>query len=290
MKRALTALACLGLIAADIRPVDIGPEDIRPVTDSSVQPFDVLMALSQADRLPSATARAEAYGRALSYDPTLTDARLGLGKALVDLGDAKQAHGVLAGAGNSVEAQTLRLIVEVELGLREDADTVLRNRFAHYPDARLMNTLGRWLDARGRGREARIAFRRAAPLQRPGLADANVAASWRRHGDAVAAEASYAHAVALDRSDADFERGRRLSILAQGDYTRALAGASGPQSIALLRAGAVRAAGAGELRLARIMLSRAAELSPRHDPVVFSLLQELDRQIGEQASDKPEDG
>ncbi len=285
MRRALVAFACLGLIAAELRV-----DDIRPVTDSSVQPFDVLMALSRAGNLPSPEQRADAYARTLAHDPSLQSARLGLGAALVDMDQAEEARGVLAGAGNSAEAQTLRLVVDVELGLRDDADVVLPNRFARYPDARLMNTLGRWLDARGRGGEARAAFGRAAPLQRAGLAEANAGASWRRQGNAVAAEASYRRAVALDPLDADFERGLRLSVLAQGDYSRALDGASAAQSTELLRAGAVRAVRAGEWRLARIMVARAAELSPRHDPVLSALMQELDEQIRNQSADESEHG
>ena len=280
MRRLLVSLLCLGLIAAD--PPE-APVEVRPVTESSVQPFEVLMELRRARELREPRARARAYQSVLGFDPALVEARLGLGRALVDLGELDAAHAALQGAGGSVEAHTLRLVVAVERGERDDADVVLPNRFAHYPDPRLMNTLGRWLDERGRDAEARNAFRRADALQRPGLADANVGASYFRAGDLDSAQAAYRRAVSRDPSDPGFRRGYRLSLLADGNYEGALAGATGAEADAVLRAGAARALRSGEVRLARLMLERAVALSPRHDPALAALLQQLDEEARHKA-------
>ena len=270
MKR-LTAIAALALLAAEPAPLDV-----RPVLETSVEPFTVLMQLGEARRAAASGDDATAitlYRSLLAVDPGMPDARTGLAASLLAVGKTVEADAALGTAPDPV----IRLLIDSELGRLSDAEAALRDGFRDTRDPRLANALGRRLDDQGRGRDARTAFLRAAPHQRPGVAQNNIGLSFLREGELDRAQAAFAAARALDPEDGLFRRNHRLCALMRGDYATGLDGLRGDDAAPLLREAGAGALSRGETALARLLLDRASDLSVRHDPRIAALQERLDK-------------
>ena len=284
--RALVAgLAALGLLAAEAPTPPTPPTElpgVRLATQAADAPFAAMLALQNAQADLAARRYRAAVGGfrlVLTASPGLEAARRGLAEAALGAGDPHAADAAMEG----LDAPVLRALVDADLGRLDDPETALGTLFDATGDARLLNRLGEWLDDRGRGAEARMAFRRAGDRQRPGLASSNIGLSFLRQGETAKAMAAFERAVAEDPADPAFARNARLCALQRGDYARALDGVAGAQAGPLLREAGAGALARGEFALASLLLERAESLSPRFDPRVDALRRQLDQQRADPA-------
>ena len=271
MRRWLAIIAALGLLAAEPAAVEL-----RAPTPSADAPFAAALNLSQGHAALEARdwARARAsFEAVLMLDPELIEARIGAADAALGAGDLNAADRWLDG----VDAPVTRLLLDARLDRLDDPEGALRSAFEATPDPRLLNTLGRWLDDRGRGEAARQAFMRAHSHQRPGAAHNNVGLSFLRAGNLNLAQSAFDRAVALNAADPVFTRNRRLCALMRHDYAAALSGVSRADAAPVLREAGARALEAGDVRLAALMLTRSETLSVRHDPRLAMLQERLEQ-------------
>lgn len=265
--KAALPLLCALLLAAEA-------PGVRPATQAADAPFAVMMAHAQADAaLQRGDLRAAEAGfrTVLAATPHAPLARRGLADTLLRASRPADAKSVLEG----MDAPVLHALADLALDRTDRPEDALPALFEATGDARLLNALGAWLDDRGRGERARQAFARANGHQRAGLAHNNIGMSFLREGQDARAMQAFERAVAAAPDDALFARNARLCALRLGDYNRALQGLRGEAASPLLREAGAGALARGDAALATLLLERARDLAPRHDPRTAALLQQL---------------
>ncbi|MEP1230063.1 MAG: tetratricopeptide repeat protein [Litorimonas sp.] len=255
--------------------------DIRNIEDSSIDVFDVLSRLPQAEiafENGNYALALQHYRYVHLHDPNQTQAALGYADAALALGKTRLAAQVYGDFTNkNMRAQNGLLLANILDGRIDIPETHLRTYLKTTPsDARLWNMLGHILDKDGRSDEARRAYIQAeAAGQRPGLSANNIGQSYLKQGHIGEALNAFTRASGEAPASHLFDNNRRLTLLLRKDYTQALAQLSSDRASQLLKDAGIIAHRQGEKKLAVYFLEKSIALNPVYDPQAESYLTRL---------------
>jgi len=255
--------------------------DIRPVENSSVDLFEVLSHIPQAQKAFDVGDYALAlqhYRYVYLHDPKQSQAAIGYGDSALALGQNQMAASIYAAfKADNPQAQSGWILSQIMLKKTDNTENKLREQLEiTSDDARLWNMLGRILDTDNRHDEARQAYAMAELSgQRAGLAANNIGQSFLQQGDVNAALSEFTRASLAAPQNRLFDNNRRLSLLLQKDYALALDHLEKNRAAQLLKDAGVIVAAQGETKLAVYFLEKSIALNPVHDQAAQQYLAEL---------------
>ena len=250
--------------------------DIRQVQTDSTDVFEVLTVLQQAKIALSnreyISAR-QGFESVLMHDPNLSQARIGLRRTLIALGDIKAAYPLMTDK-NSADG----IILRIRSGEEKSPLELLRATLQENPDPRLWTLMGQLQDARGDFPSARQAYAMAGLAgARPGLAENNIGHShWLAKECEMALEA-FSKARNLDPTDKQFDNNWRRALVHLGQTHNAIAGLEPERASLFLDQAADKAALENENKLARLLYRKSLDIAPRYNPQTAEKLARLEK-------------
>lgn len=273
MLRLIPISLCLVLpLAAQART---GPRpDIRAVQTDSTDVFEVLAGLGSAQTALTnrdyKSAR-RGFESVLMHDPNLTEARSGLRKTLIAIGDMRAAQPLMT---DMTSADSV--IIRVRSGQVDAPKALLTSTLKVVPDPRLWTLLGQLQDGRGEFLSARQSYAMAGMAgARPGLAENNIGQSHWLADEFELALTAFERATALDPHDTQFDNNRRRALVRLGRTQDAIAGLNAERAGVFLAKAGDKAAGEKEVKLARLLYRKSLDIAPRHNPITAQKLARL---------------
>ena len=248
--------------------------DIRQVQTDSTDVFEVLSTLRRAQNALNTrdyqTAR-QGFESVLMHDPNLQDARDGLRRTLIALGDTTSARALITDM-SSVDG----VIIRVRSGEVEAPIDLLIATLENNPDPRLWTMLGQLQDTQGAFSSARQSYAMAGLAgARAGLAENNIGQSHWLAGEYELALGAFERAVALDPVDTQFDNNRRRTLVQLGRTQDAISELDAHRAGVFLAKAGDKAASENELNLARLLYQKSLDITPRHNPITAQKLTRL---------------
>lgn len=250
--------------------------DIRHVQTDSTDVFEVLTILQQAKTALSnreyLTAR-QKFENVLMHDTELLEARNGLQRTLIALGDIKAAYPLITDM-NSADG----IIIRIRSGEVKSPLELLKTTVQENPDPRLWTLMGQLQDAHGEYSAARQAYAMAGLAgARPGLAENNIGHShWLAKEFEMALDA-FSKARTLDPTDEKFDNNWRRALIHFGQTQDAITGLEAERASLFLDRAADKAVLENENKLARLLYRKSLEMAPRHNPQTAEKLARLEK-------------
>ncbi len=248
--------------------------EIRHVQTDSTDVFEVLLTLRRAQNALKIrdyeTARQE-FESVLMHDPNLEDARDGLRRTLIALGDTTSARTLITDM-SSVDG----VIIRVRSGDVKAPNDFLIATLENNPDPRLWTLLGQLQDTQGAFSSARQSYAMAGLAgARAGLAENNIGQSHWLAGEYDLALSAFEKAVTLDPLDTQFDNNRRRTLVQLGRTQDAISGLGAHRAAVFLAKAGDKAASENESKLARLLYEKSLDIAPRHNPLTAQKLARL---------------
>jgi len=264
------------------------PPEVLPVARSSNGVFDILGPLIDAKAYFEAGQFEDSYknySAVLLHDPDNIDVLFGLAASALALEKgtiAEKAYIKLAKYDLTTEQSIDRfsglVLSETISGRSENPETRLKQALNISPeDFRLWNALGQHYDKEARWRESWKAYQkaRATGFSEAGLHN-NLGMSFLAQKKYKGAVSHFNYAKKLAPSHIQFENNHRFALLMQGDYKMALENIDDDQAGILLSDAGYIAIQREEFILARMLLEKAIDVSPRYNQRAASNLVKLE--------------
>lgn len=241
------------------------PLEIRQVQTDSTDVFAVLSTLQHAKQDLSNRDYLKArqgFESVLTHDPKLTDARTGLRRTLIAIGDIKAARHFITDM-NSVDG----VIIRIRSGEETAPIELLKATLKKNPDPRLWTLLGQLQDSQKEHDLARQSYAMSSLAgARSGLAENNIGYSHWIAGEYELALTAFTKATAQDPYDTQFDNNRRRALIHLGQTQDAISGLDAMRAGLFLTQAADKAAAENEIKLARFLYRKSLEITPRHNP------------------------
>ncbi|MDB2437943.1 tetratricopeptide repeat protein [Hellea sp.] len=279
---------CLCGTAQAKKAVKITAPEVTPVARTSNSAFDEIAPLMDA-RIAFENGQYEKsyqnYSAAFLRDPDNIDILFGLARSGLKIGKndiADKAYNKLASynltAEQSFEQFTGLVLAEVALGTSENPEARLKQALEIAPkDYRLWNALGQEYDGQVRWEESRAAYKKS---RETGFSEAgfrnNLGMSHMAQKNYEYAATYFNEAARLAPQQAQFENNRRFALLMMGNYQAALENAADNDAANILGDAGYIAMQREDYSLARILLEKAIEVSPRYNQRAVLHLEQLE--------------
>lgn len=239
--------------------------NIRQVQTTSTDVFEVLTTLKTAKSALASrdyiTAK-RGFKTVLFHDSTMEDARVGLRRSLMALGEMTEAAKLL---DNTISPDSV--LIQVRLGVVKNPNQRILELLKSESDPRLWTLLGQLQDKSGQFETARQSYAMAGIAgARPGLAANNIGQSHWMAGEYDLALDAFERAISGDPSDTQFDNNRRRSLIRLGRTHEAILGLSSARAGMFLAQAGDQAIADDEIKLARYLYKKSLDLSPRHSP------------------------
>ncbi len=262
--------------------------EVMPVARSSNSAFDLLSPIIEA-RVAFENGRFDEsfknYSAVFLHDPDNIDVLFGLAKSALAIGKneiAIKAYSRLSQydlkAAQAVEQFSGLVLAEVAAGKSEAPESRLKQALELTPnDFRLWNALGQFYDTQSRWNESQQAYKQAAShgFSAAGLNN-NLGMSALAQGNYEIAEHYFEKARDLNPQQTQFENNYRFSLLMQGHYKRALEKLDDSQAGLILGDAGFIAMQREEYVLARLLLEKSIDISPRYNEQAVRNLEKLE--------------
>ncbi|WP_026941116.1 tetratricopeptide repeat protein [Hellea balneolensis] len=281
MKRSLFLIlvfvASLSCSAFAEEATDVPTPEISPIERSSNSVFDLLAPLIEARNFYENGQFEESYqsySAVFLHDPDNIDVLFGLARSALKIGKndiAVKAFIRLSKydlkPGQALEQFAGLVLAETAAGTLENPEARLKQAIKITPnDHRLWNALGQFYDSQNRWDESKTAYGEAhlAGFSLAGLNN-NIGMSYLAQKKYKIAEAYFHRARIANPNQVQFENNHRFSLLMQGKYNRALKNLASAQAGLILSDAGFIALQREEYLLARILLEKSIEVSPRYN-------------------------
>lgn len=262
--------------------------DVLPVARSSTGAFDMIKPLIDANAFFKNGQYEDSYreySTVFLHDPDNVDVLFGLAESALYLGKGSIAEKAftrlakykLTPAQSSAQFSGL-VLAEIASGISENPEARLRQALNISPDnPKLWNALGQELDAQARWSEAWDAYQQASAKggSQAGFHN-NLGMSFLAQKKYKGATSHFSFAVRLAPHQKQFENNRRFALLMTGDYRAALENVREDQAAILLADAGYIAMQREEFTLARALLEKAIEVSPRYNERAALNLEKLE--------------
>lgn len=262
--------------------------EVMPVARSSNSAFDLLSPLIEA-RIAFENGHFDEsfknYSAVFLHDPDNIDVLFGLAKSALAIGKneiAIKAYSRLSQydlkAAHAVEQFSGLVLAEIAAGKSEAPEIRLKQALELAPtDFRLWNALGQFYDTQSRWNESQQAYIQAASngFSAAGLNN-NLGMSALAQENYKMAENYFEKARDLNPHQMQFENNHRFSLLMQGHYKRALEKLDDAQAGLILGDAGFIALQREEYVLARMLLEKSIDISPRYNEQAVSNLEMLE--------------
>jgi len=245
--------------------------DVRPLEQNSTDIFSILQILMEArqafDEKDYETA-ARGYDILVKYDPLMVEPIIGLAKSQLALNRSDLAEDLLLKTSISTAEIDILTAIATAMNLPPtDSELFLNDAVIKYPDSRLWNFLGDIFIKKGKWQKASYAFQAAEQAgQRPGLLSNNLGLLALHMGEFNLASQHLNEAVSTATHSIKFDNNRRLALLLNGDYIKALKDLTQDRSANLLTDAGFIAAKRGDKLLAKHLLVKGVAVSPKYNP------------------------
>lgn len=261
--------------------------EVRPIQRSTTDVFSILTRLISADKNFAAGIYHKSYAdyaAVILHDPAHKAALLGLGNSALAIGkndDALIAFKTLGKMDLSPEnnrAQFIGLaLAEVQSGLIEDPEQRLKTALEIAPDdPRLYNGLARIYEHEARWSESWSAYQKAYEA---GDSEANfhnnLGLSLLRQQKYKGAASHFDYAKKLKPKQAQYNRHHRFALLLDGQYTQALQDIPEDKAGEFLGEAGRVALSREDYPIARRLLEKAIDISPRYNQRAAQDLEKL---------------
>lgn len=282
----LSASLCGAAAAEDV--TENHASEVMPVARSSNSAFDLLSPIIEA-RVAFENGRFDEsfknYSAVFLHDPDNIDVLFGLAKSALAIGKneiAIKAYSRLSQhdlkAAQAVEQFSGLVLAEVAAGKSEAPESRLKQALELTPnDFRLWNALGQFYDTQSRWNESQQAYKQAEShgFSAAGLNN-NLGISALAQGNYEIAEHYFEKARDLNPQQTQFENNYRFSLLMQGHYKRALEKLDDSQAGLILGDAGFIAMQREEYVLARLLLEKSIDISPRYNEQAVRNLEKLE--------------
>lgn len=282
----LSAILCGGAAAEDV--AESYASEVMPVARSSNSAFDLLSPIIEA-RVAFEYGRFKEsfknYSAVFLHDPDNIDVLFGLAKSALAIGKneiAIKAYSRLSQydlkAAHAVEQFSGLVLAEVAAGKSEAPESRLKQALELTPnDFRLWNALGQFYDTQSRWNESQQSYKQAAShgFSAAGLKN-NLGMSALAQENYEMAEHYFEKARELNPQQTQFENNYRFSLLMQGHYKRALEKLDDSQAGLILGDAGFIAMQREEYVLAKLLLEKSIEISPRYNEQAVRNLEKLE--------------
>ena len=277
--------------AKDIRPTPY--PDVLPVARSSTGAFDMIKPLIDANAFFKNGQYEDSYrnySAVFLHDPDNIEVLFGLAESALYLGKGaiaekayiRLAKHELTPAQSSAQFSGLTL-AEIASGTSENPEARLKQALKISPDnPKLWNALGQEYDAQARWVDAWNAYQKASAKggSQAGLHN-NLGMSLLAQKKYKGAASHFKHAARLAPDQNQFENNRRFALLMLGDYRAALENVRADYAANLLGDAGYIAMQREEFSLARALLEKAIEVSPRYNERAALNLEKLEARRNE---------
>ncbi|MEP3890156.1 MAG: tetratricopeptide repeat protein [Hellea sp.] len=267
--------------------------DVLPVTRSSTGAFEMIKPLIDANAFFEAGQYEQSYknySAVFLHDPDNVEVLFGLAQSALylDKGNiAEKAFNRLANyqltpAQSSVQFSGL-VLAEIVSGTSKNPEGRLKQALKVTPNnPKLWNALGQEYDAQMRWAEAWDAYKRASAKggSKAGFHN-NLGMSLLAQKKYKGAVSHFNYAVKLAPLQKQFENNWRFALLMNGDYQAALENVGEDQAAILLGDAGYIAMQREDFTLARALLEKAIEVSPRYNERAALNLEKLEARHNE---------
>lgn len=276
---ALNLILLLGLSSSALAEDSPGltPPEVLPVARSSTGAFEMIKPLIDANAFFENGQYEESYenySAVFLHDPDNINVLFGLAESALYLGKGAIAEKAfirlakykLSPAQSTAQFSGLTL-AEIASGNSEQPEARLKEALKIAPEnPKLWNALGQEYDAQARWSDAWDAYQRASTKggSQAGLHN-NLGMSFLAQKKYEGAASHFSHAARLAPQQMQFENNRRFALLMTGDYQAALKNVREDQAGSLLGDAGYIAMQREEFTLARALLEKAIEVSPRYN-------------------------
>ena len=278
MLRSAFILIALGFSSfAQAAEVETLPPEVLPVERASSGVFDALAPLIKAKAQfenGQFTESYKNYSTVFLHDPDNVDVLFGLADSALAIGKgdiASKAYLKLAkydlNTDQSIAQFSGFVLAEIVAGRSEDPEARLKQALDVAPENfKLWNALGQQYDAQKRWNESWEAYQRAAKtgFSQAGLHN-NLGMSFLAQKKYQGAIPHFKYAAKLAPDNTQFENNYRFAHLMAGEYKAALENVGEDQAATLLSDAGYIAMQRKEYTLARTLLEKAIEVSPRYN-------------------------
>lgn len=279
MFRLLTLCACLAWplsVHAKSPEQSLAALDVREVQTDTTDVFAVLITLKQAETALSHRnyqAARQGFESVLMHDPNLAEARKGMRRTLIAIGDIKAARAFIEDT-NSADS----LIVRIRLGEISAPLDLLKASLKNKSDPRLWTLMGQIQDTQKDHALARQSYAMSGLSgARAGLAENNIGQSHWLAGEYELALQAFEKAVKEDPLDTQFDNNRRRALVHLGQTQIAIAGLEAARAGLFLTQAADKAASENEIKLAKLLYRKSLEITPRYNPRTAEKLARLEQ-------------
>ena len=262
--------------------------EVLPVARSSTGAFEMIKPLIDANAFFKNGQYEESYreySTVFLHDPDNVDVLFGLAESALYLGKgsiAEKAFVRLAKYKLTSEQSSAQfsglVLAEIASGTSENPEARLKLALKISPEnAKLWNALGQEFDAQARWSEAWDAYQHASENggSQAGFHN-NLGMSFLAQKKYKGAASHFSHAARLAPHQKQFENNRRFALLMTGDYQAALENVREDQAAILLSDAGYIAMQREEFTLARALLEKAIEVSPRYNERAMLNLKKLE--------------
>ena len=274
-------------LAKDVQPTALTSLEVRPVQRTTTDAFEVLSQLIRADKNYDAKNYAQSYTDYLAvtlFDPQNTKALLGLGNTALEL----EKYDIAFKVFNHLEKLTLSAkehkayaigltLTQVQSGTLKNPETPLKEALELAPsDPRIWNALADSYEDQARWTDSWKAYQKAHDV---GFSEAgfhnNLGQSLMRQKKYKAAISHFAYASKSAPHIIKYDNNRRFALLMLGDYLEALSNLDEIQASGILTEAGILAKQRQERTLAKSLLEKALEISPRYNQRAANTLQTI---------------
>lgn len=274
-------------LAKDVKSTALTSLEVRPVQRSTTDIFEVLSRLIRADKNYEANNYTQSYADYLAvtqFDPQNIKALLGLGNTALELEKYNVAFKVfkyletLPLSAREHQAYTIGLtLTQAQSGVLKNPETSLKKALELAPsDPRIWNALADSYEIQARWIDSWQAYKKAHDS---GLSDSefhnNLGQSLMRQKKYKAAVSHFAYASKYAPAIIKYDNNRRFALLMSGDYLEALSNLDDMQASEIITEAGILATQRQELTLAKSLLEKALEISPRYNQRAANTLQTL---------------
>lgn len=284
----LTAVLGLSFTAQAAEVTESLSPDVLPVARSSSGAFEALGPLITAKaqfEKGEFEASYKNYSAVFLHDPDNIDVLFGLADSALAIGKgeiAAKAYSKLAHCDLNSEQSIAQfsglVLAEIAAGTSESPEARLKQALKISPDNfKLWNALGQDYDKQERWHESWSAYQRAAEtgFSQAGLHN-NYGMSFLAQKKYRGAVSHFKYAARQAPENARFENNYRFALLMAGDYKAALENVNEDQAGTLLSDAGYIALQREEYVLARALLEKAIEISPRYNQRAAQNLERLE--------------
>ena len=285
---ALLSICTSGIaLAKDVKPTALTSLEVRSVQRTTTDVFEVLSRLIRAEKNYDAKNYTQSYADYLSvtlFDPQNTKALLGLGNTALELEKYDIAFKVfkylekLPLSAKERQAYTIGLtLTHVQSGTLKNPEIPLKTVLEIAPsDPRIWNALADSYEVQARWTDSWKAYKKAHKV---GFSEAgfhnNLGQSLIRQKKYKAAISHFAYASKCAPHIIEYDNNRRFALLMLGEYLKALSNLDEMQASGILTEAGILAKQRQELTLAKSLLEKALEISPRYNQRAANTLQTI---------------